>query len=240
MEVGHHHKERMVGAEEALKAELNTARLEPFGCRQSGCINDGMGFLTDHGPLFVKFNSNSEGVEMFRGEFESLVALSGTERISVPQPLKLIKQGDGSAMLVLEYLDMHQLSDFAALGEQVARLHLHNSEQKRKVLKSEQTITRQEKPGYQEMFGFQVPTFAGYSRQSNAWDSSWVNFFARKMDDYVNLVERKHNDRDARPLWHSLVPHLPKLFTGVSVEPALLHGDLWRGNIAQTHLGPGK
>ncbi|GFO08660.1 fructosamine-3-kinase [Plakobranchus ocellatus] len=236
---GHCHIEKMAGAEQVLKEELSTSTLQSFGERQSGCINDGLAYRTDHGPLFVKFNSNSAGVEMFQGEYESLKALRNTQVLTVPKPIKLIKLRNGSAMLVIEYLDMKQLRDFSALGQEVARLHLHNTEQGRRAKKAERTITAKElQYDYVDQYGFHVPTYAGYSRQSNEWNDSWVNFFARKMEDYVSLVEKKHNDRDSRPLWHSLVPHLSRLFHDVSVEPALLHGDLWRGNIAQTDRAP--
>ncbi|RUS80889.1 hypothetical protein EGW08_011360, partial [Elysia chlorotica] len=120
----------------------------------------------------------------------------------------------------------------------LSRLHLHNADLKRRAVKAERTITRAKSARhvrYQGRFGFHVPTFAGYSRQSNTWDSSWVSYHPFPVSPRWH---RQHNDRDARPLWNCLVPLLPRLFRDVSVEPALLHGDLWRGNIAQTDHGP--
>ena len=50
----------------------------------------------------------------------------------------------------------------------------------------------------------------------------------------------QHNDRSARPVWSTLLPNLPKLFQGLDIAPALMHGDLWGGNAAETQEGPGK
>ncbi|GFS05968.1 fructosamine-3-kinase [Elysia marginata] len=213
----------MAEAEEVLKAELQTSTLKRFGCQQSGCINDGLGYLTDHGPRFVKFNSHTqermaEAEEVLKAELQT----STLERFGCQQS-GCINDGLG-------YLTDH--------GPRFVKFNSH-AQQRRASLKAEQTITSKcQRVEYEDKFGFHVPTYAGYSRQGNTWDSSWVNFFARKMEDYVNLIEQKHNDRDARPLWHCLVPNLPRLFRDVSVEPALIHGDLWRGNVAQSHSGP--
>ena len=46
--------------ENLLKSALNTAKLESYGRGGGGCINEGEGFLTDHGPVFVKKNRKSE------------------------------------------------------------------------------------------------------------------------------------------------------------------------------------
>ncbi len=33
---------------------------------------------------------------------------------------------------------------------------------------------------------------------------------------------------------------IPSFFTGIEIEPSLLHGDLWSGNAAESDSGPGK
>ncbi|KAK1785582.1 hypothetical protein P4O66_018943 [Electrophorus voltai] len=90
----------------------------------------------------------------------------------------------------------------------------------------------------------------------------------QRLQHQLGLVEQAYGDREARELWASLQnfllysvsqsspqgplddPHIscvqstpyqlkvPQLFSGVEVEPALLHGDLWSGNVAEYLDGP--
>lgn len=41
-------------------------------------------------------------------------------------------------------------------------------------------------------------------------------------------------------LWSELQLKIHKFFEGIKIEPSLLHGDLWSGNMAETISGPGK
>lgn len=51
----------------------------------------------------------------------------------------------------------------------------------------------------------------------------------------------QYGDREARDLWSQLLPRLSQLFDGLGeIKPALLHGDLWSGNVAEDKNGPGK
>ena len=50
----------------------------------------------------------------------------------------------------------------------------------------------------------------------------------------------KYGDRELRELWPRLLRKIPAMFTGLVVEPALLHGDLWSGNVAENEEGAGK
>lgn len=48
-------------------------------------------------------------------------------------------------------------------------------------------------------------------------------------------------DKEARELWSKLQLKLPSFFEMLdNVQPALLHGDLWGGNVGQDDDGPGK
>ena len=54
------------------------------------------------------------------------------------------------------------------------------------------------------------------------------------------MIEKDYGDREARELWPQLERNLPGFFKDVEVKPALLHGDLWGGNVAENDEGPGK
>ncbi len=95
------------------------------------------------------------------------------------------------------------------------------------------------------MFGFPIQTFDGARPQSVGWDPSWTSFFSKL------LAEAYRQDTESNGLWPELdtlmkkvQSHLiPRLIgaleaDGRRVEPALIHGDLWDGNVA-TEVGTG-
>ncbi|CAL1537074.1 unnamed protein product [Lymnaea stagnalis] len=230
----------MSSLEKLLKQELGTANLHSTGQSGGGCINEGSAYDTDHGTIFVKFNSKAQALRMFQGEFESLTALSQADQVKVPKPIKVISNPQGGAMLVMEYIPMTGLSKYAAkLGEQMARLHLHNAELCAKETATQQSVHFQGRySSHVNQFGFPVTTCCGYLPQENDFMDLWVDFFARKIEQHVKMAEEKYNDRDARPLWSALVLKLPKMFHDLDIQPALLHGDLWGGNAGETTEGP--
>lgn len=47
-------------------------------------------------------------------------------------------------------------------------------------------------------------------------------------------------DKEARELWSELQLKLPSFFEMLdNIQPALMHGDLWGGNVGQNDDGPG-
>ena len=43
----------------------------------------------------------------------------------------------------------------------------------------------------------------------------------------------QYGDREASELWQRLQRCIPAMFREVTVEPSLLHGDLWSGNAGE-------
>lgn len=112
---------------------------------------------------------------MFDGEFDSLKAIAATNTIAVPQPLVVLDNPHGGAVIAMEYLDMKGLRKYSKeLGHQLAKLHLHNSE-----------VARANKPGfvgkeesaYVDKFGFHVTTCCGYLPLDNEWCDNWTVSF---------------------------------------------------------------
>lgn len=51
----------------------------------------------------------------------------------------------------------------------------------------------------------------------------------------------QYNDHSVRELWDRVLRKYSSLFEDLDViYPALLHGDLWSGNVSETSDGPGK
>uniref|UniRef100_A0A452Q7Z2 protein-ribulosamine 3-kinase n=1 Tax=Ursus americanus TaxID=9643 RepID=A0A452Q7Z2_URSAM len=77
------------------------------------------------------------------------------------------------------------------------------------------------------------------STQVNDWQEDWVTFYARqRIQPQMDMVEKGSGDREARELWSALQLKIPDLFRDLDIVPALLHGDLWGGNVAEDASGP--
>uniref|UniRef100_UPI00398EED84 ketosamine-3-kinase isoform X1 n=2 Tax=Pristiophorus japonicus TaxID=55135 RepID=UPI00398EED84 len=229
--------------ENVLKRELNTSGLRALGYAGGGCISQGQSYETDSGRVFVKVNHKSQARRMFDGEMASLEAILKTSTVKVPKPVKVINLSDGGAMFVMEHLDIHSLNKYmATLGEQLADLHLHNAKLKEQQNKDAQTVGKgpgQSEIQYVDKFGFHTTTCCGYLPQNNDWQSDWVNFFTQqRIQVQMDLIEKEYGDREARDLWSKLQLKIPALFHDIEITSALLHGDLWGGNIGQVEDGP--
>ncbi|XP_076453176.1 fructosamine-3-kinase-like isoform X2 [Babylonia areolata] len=193
---------------ELLKKELNTSKLEFMGRSGGGWISEAKTCDTDAGKVFIKINTK-KGV------------------VSIPS---------GGAAFVMENLDImgSVRSKAATLGDQLARLHRHNAELAAKNTAGAQSVHKGSGARAVKEFGFPVTTCCGYIPQNNEWTSTWEEFYARKLDQQVTLIQKEYNDREAGQEWAVLQRNIPKFFTGLTIVPALLHGDLWSGNAGET------
>uniref|UniRef100_A0A3P8S839 protein-ribulosamine 3-kinase n=1 Tax=Amphiprion percula TaxID=161767 RepID=A0A3P8S839_AMPPE len=229
--------------EAKLKKELGTNMLKSTGHSGGGCISEGQSYDTDFGRVFVKINHKSEAKLMFDGEMASLEAIVKTQTVKVPKPIKVIELDRGGCAFVMEHLDMKGLSKYSKqLGGQLADMHLHNKRQLEKLDKEQQTVGKgagQSEVTVVEKFGFDGATCCGYIPQVNEWQDDWVTFYSQqRLQHHINLVEQSYGDREARELWAKLQLKIPQFFSDVEIVPALLHGDLWTGNVAESADGP--
>jgi protein-ribulosamine 3-kinase len=161
---------------------------------------------------FVKLSSGS-GAGMLDSEAEGLRALRGTDALRVPD-VHAAGVAGSAAFLVLEWLDLRPLTDRAALGAALARLHKATPPQGRNG----------------ERFGFSRDNWIGGNPQANAWSDDWGAFFR-------DMRLRPQFERALANGFHDLAPHaerllgkLPRLLAAHEPVPSLVHGDLWAGN----------
>ncbi|KAM4011788.1 ketosamine-3-kinase-like [Anomaloglossus baeobatrachus] len=229
--------------EELLRRELSLSRVQPSGHSGGGCISEGRSYDTERGRVYVKYNHKAEARVMFEGEMASLEAVRSTGTIRAPNPIKVIDQPGGGAVLVMEHLDMRSLNRHsAALGEQLADLHLHNQRLREKLDRESGIVGKgagQAEVQPVEKFGFHTVTCCGSIPLVNDWQEDWVAFYCRqRIQRQMELLEEKSGDREARELWAQLQLKVPQFFSEMAVVPALLHGDLWGGNVAELDTGP--
>lgn len=183
---------------------------------------------------------------MFDGELASLKAILATQTVRVPDPIVVVDNPKGGAVLVMEFVNMKSLSKYSAkLGEQLGKLHKHNKTLKDQDALKSKSIHKDNEEEEEEnlrfinQFGFHTTTCCGYIPQDNTWKDNWVEFYAQqRLNHQLQLIEKDYGDREARELWSELQIKLPKFFKDIEIIPSLLHGDLWGGNVGETENEP--
>ncbi|GMP43195.1 hypothetical protein CsSME_00012652 [Camellia sinensis var. sinensis] len=184
-------------------------RISPVG---GGCINLASRYDTDAGSFFVKTN-RSIGPSMFEGEALGLGAMYETRSIRVPRPYKVGALPTGGSYIIMEFIEFGvSRGNQPVLGRKLAEMH--------KVAKS--------KKG----FGFDVDNTIGSTPQMNTWTSDWIEFYAKHRLGYqLKLARDQYGDSTIYEKGQRLIKNVGPLFENVVIEPCLLHGDLWSGNV---------
>lgn len=171
------------------------------------------------GSIFVKWNPRQPR-GMFAEEARGLRALREADGCRVPEVLAV---GDGAAggpaFLALEWIESGSPAQAhaEALGRGLARQH-------------RATAAR---------FGFHADNFIGSTPQPNAWEEDLVTFFRdRRLGFQHELLRTRGRSSPAldRRL-DALRARLHEWLTLPSERPALLHGDLWGGNVMTGPVG---
>lgn len=146
---------------------------------------------------FVK-TAPSPRATMLDAEADGLRALA--HRIKVPDA-HAHGEHDGTAFLVLEWLDFDGATLGAALGAALAKLH---------------------RAPCGERYGWATDNFIGGTPQLNGWHDDWAAFFCERRLR-PQLVRA---GIESEPALAAAANQL----RGHSPAPSLLHGDLWSGN----------
>ncbi|MBE9608385.1 fructosamine kinase family protein [Chitinilyticum piscinae] len=183
---------------------------QPFHSRQQhsvggGCINEAFVLGDGEQRFFVKTN-RARLHHMFVAEAEGLRALAAGMR--VPEVIADGVSGD-TAWLVLEWLDMGDNPEPAAMGEALARVHRVTTPQ----------------------FGWHIDNTIGSTPQSNTWHDDWVSFWREERLEPQFALAARNGCRFGKDA-DLLLERLPVFFHDYLPQPSLLHGDLWSGNAA--------
>ena len=154
---------------------------------------------------------------MFEAEALGLLALAQSEAIRVPKVIVCGKTND-QAFLVLEYIALSQLNTHSEmlLGQQLAQLHRHK----------------------QPFFGWHTDNTIGSSSQVNGRYQDWITFWQQqRLGQQLTLAANNGYDGRLQILGEKLCAAIQPLFDGYQPQPSLVHGDLWRGNVAADEQG---
>ncbi|MED6180955.1 hypothetical protein PIB30_014934 [Stylosanthes scabra] len=190
-------------------------KISPVG---GGCINLASRYDTDSSSFFVKTN-RSIGPSMFEAEAHGLGAMYETGTIRVPKPYKVGELPTGGSYIIMEFIEFGaSRGNQSILGRKLAEMH--------KAGKSSKG------------FGFDVDNTIGSTPQINTWSSDWIQFYGEHRLGYqLKLASRQYGDSLIYERGQRLVKSIGKLFENVVIEPCLLHGDLWSGNISSDKNG---
>jgi len=158
---------------------------------------------------FVKTNALGQK-SMFDAEARGLQAIAASNTIKVPRP---ICSGEDrlQSYIVMEYLDMTGRADQVDLGEQLAAMHKVTADR----------------------YGWEIDNTIGDTHQPNAWHDDWLTFWREQRLGYqLKLAAHNGYGGELQRLGEAMLVEMPKLFTSHAVQPSMLHGDLWGGNVA--------
>ncbi|KGO40716.1 Fructosamine/Ketosamine-3-kinase [Penicillium expansum] len=220
---------------EAGNTEIDPAVLKelPEGCKVTSTENHGVSFWAQTGRInvllrdgtpqsfFIKVLSKELGMEMTRGEFQSMSAIYNVLPEFVPRPIAC---GTYSTIPDTHFF----LCEFQEMTDDMPDPHKFTA-----LL----STLHQKSVSPTGKFGFHVTTYAGNLPQFVGWEESWEVFFSKTMKQALDLeIERKGPSEEldvlASALFQRVIPRLlrPLESDGRTVKPSLVHGDLWYAN----------
>lgn len=174
-----------------------------------GCIHNTLVLSTSEGSFCLKFNQADAGA-MLEAEAAGLHVLRQADALRIPQVLGLGRSEDRS-WLLMEYLEAgRRRADFwQMLGQGLALLHGHTAPR----------------------FGADDDNYIGSLPQLNGWRADGLEFWTER-----RLLYQGGEALMAGRLPLTLFKQLEALCTRLTdllphERPALLHGDLWTGNL---------
>lgn len=161
---------------------------------------------TGHGRVFVKL---SAAPARLAAEADGLAALAAGKTLRLPQVFGLEAVDAQCSLLALEWLELRDGGDEAALGQAIAELHAIGG----------------------KCYGWGRDNFIGATPQLNGWYADWATFLIeRRLRPQLRWAAER-GAADLAALAEPVLQSLEQRFAAAALRPALLHGDLWRGNV---------
>ena len=180
-----------------------------------GCIHNTLVLSTADGHVCLKYNE-TEPLALLQAEADGLKLLRTADALRLPRVLGL-GETDGKTWLLLEYIETGRRRDdyWAKLGTGLALLHGHTA----------------------PAFGAEADNFIGSLPQPNGWLADPFAFFTQRRI-LVQAGQALLEDRLSLPLFKDIEALCARFPTLLPLErPALVHGDLWSGNLLVDEQG---
>ena len=209
----------MSGAFNAVHQLLNeSVQLSRCSSLSGGCTNEvSVVELCDGRRFVVKAYQDGDAAVAERVGLEHLAKYSP---LRTPEVTGLVAGGQEPAhsYLVLEYIE-------AAAGGQTSWRKLGE------MLALQHQVPASATVGPVNRFGFPSDNFIGATRQPNSWSFSWVDFFGKhRLGFQFQLAKQNGADTELLQRGAALIERLDR-WLPASPAAALVHGDLWSGNV---------
>ncbi len=213
-----------------LRERIETTLRHRFGAETTirdtrpvsgGCISStAILVLSSGSSVFAKWH-DSPPEAFFSREAEGLRALRQASPLRVPEVLGVLDNEALPHALLLEDLTRPEK---AGITRPRPASRLFDEELGHGLAQQHRTSHQQ--------FGFPTNNYIGTTPQNNDWCDDWPEFFrARRLEPLLQILDQQGRlDVRDRRLFNDLSSKLPDLIA-TDESPALLHGDLWSGNI---------
>lgn len=205
MSSGHHFFEAIL--EESLRKPV---KVLDTTFAAGGCINNTLKLKTTQGDFFLKWQSGIAD-DMFEKEAQGLKILAETKAIKIPEVVSYGKL-DGKNYLLMEHIpsDLPESGYWKKFGTALAEMHRNNSSDK---------------------YGLDHDNYIGKLPQPNDFNDSWIEFFIKQRLEFQLKLAVQNRLVDSRFV-HRYRSFYEKLANLLPIDqPALLHGDMWSGNV---------
>lgn len=188
----------------------NTSLKDVSLCR-GGCISSAAAVKTSKGTFFLKWGQSKE---MYFAEKNGLLLLNKKSGLKIPDIINF-GEIDSQAYIIMEHIEVVPAtpSFWNNLGTGLAQLHKSTASK----------------------YGLDHNNFIGSLYQQNDFDEVWTDFFINnRLEVQLQLALQKQLintpfSQEFRKIYKVIKALVPDL------EPSLLHGDLWSGNILSTN-----
>ncbi|KAG8896817.1 hypothetical protein FRB99_008624 [Tulasnella sp. 403] len=182
--------------------------------------------VSSNGNAYFAKTGTQRDYDQYKGEAESLEAIKKAAPGLCP---RLIAFGDDpqgtrkNPYMISEYKDFTSLTSAAAakLARRMA-LELHEPKNSEAEAKGR--------------FGFGYPTYCGATRLENGWFDTWDQAFGALIKGLLDNLRGQDSYRYSEicqlgdQVVSRVIPHLLNP-SRLKVEPVIIHGDLWSGNV---------
>lgn len=170
---------------------------------------------------FLKVSRGNDGRNMAAGEYTSMVALHEVSPQFLPTPIGYGSYASDSNIhfFICEYVNMaDEVPDMKAFCSNLAQMHMKGISPNGK-------------------YGFPVHTYKGTIPQYVQWHDTWEESFHHSLKWFVYAEEKSQGPDEemqelCQAIFDKVIPRLlrPLETGGRTIQPCLIHGDLWAGN----------
>ncbi len=175
-----------------------------------GCIHDSWRIDFQDSRYFLKRNHRNQKLLYFEKYcLNDLERYINRRNLIIPKVINYF-EFKNKEYLVMEWLDIDNINQ-KKLGIGLAEMHLNSNKNN------------------PNKFGYPIQGFIGTTNQLQGWENNWVDCFLKlRIEPQISLLKNNLIDSD---LFNLIISRIKIILSDHEPMNALVHGDLWSGNI---------